>query len=412
MREEGWWFALSNKNPIQDEYEFLKELGKGSTSVVNLARHKASGKEYAVKTVEKTKEKKFPAYEINILLTVSHPNIIRLNSIYESTSSIYLVLEYVSGGELFDSIVSRGFYSEKDAAHVVRQLLTAVLYLHSKGIVHRDLKPENLLYSDTTKDQVLKVADFGLSRINKGELLRTICGTPGYVAPEVLLGHSYDEQVDVWAVGVITYILLCGYEPFYDERGDQAMFRKILRGEFTFNSPNWDNVSLNAKDLVRRMLALDPKKRITAREAYSHCWVKGQAANKQHMEETVDQMRAFNARRRLKAVIDLVATAVHVSNHCNNNNYKQQQQKKAADAAKAIFDDDKRPPNPSSAADDEDDDDDVTRRHEVGSAAGYDSDEEGDERRAASSVGGFVRSPREEHDSDEEPDRLYQGDKV
>jgi len=309
------WFSNSNKGPITEEFELDEELGRGASAVVHSATQYGTGIKFAVKEMTKTKEQcKAMKAEVKVLLTLSHPNIIKYYRIYETPTEVSLVLEYVDGGELFDRIVQRGYYSERDASTVVRQILEALKYLHDKDIVHRDLKPENLLFSDQSDSACLKVADFGLAQIDDSDTqLKTICGTPGYVAPEVLLGKNYSKAVDIWAVGVITYILLCGFEPFYDEGGDQQMFQKIIRGNFEFTSPWWDGVSENAKDLVRRMLTLNPTKRITAVQALHHPWVQGKAANFQHMEKAMGNLREFNAKRKIKGVFQMVSAAARLS---------------------------------------------------------------------------------------------------
>lgn len=247
-------------------------------------------------------EKKIVRTEIGILLRLKHPNIVQLKDIFETETHLYIILELVKGGELFERIVERGFYTEKDAAAAVKELCEAVAYLHENDIVHRDLKPENLLYASETDDSVLKLADFGLSKMLAPEVvMQTVCGTPGYCAPEVLLGKQYGREVDMWAVGVIAYILLCGFEPFYDERGDQAMFRRILKCDFEFVSPWWNDVSLSAKNLVSKLIVLDPSKRLTAKQALQHPWVQGKGAKRDHMEKTQEKLKEFNARRKLKA---------------------------------------------------------------------------------------------------------------
>ncbi|EPY73703.1 Calcium/calmodulin-dependent protein kinase type 1B-like protein [Camelus ferus] len=180
-------------------------------------------------------------------LRVSHPNIVALEDVHESPSHLYLAMELVTGGELFDRIMERGSYTEKDASHLVGQVLGAVSYLHSLGIVHRDLKPENLLYATPFEDSKIMVSDFGLSKIQAGNMLGTACGTPGYVAPELLEQKPYGKAVDVWALGVISYILLCGYPPFYDE-SDPELFSQILRASYEFDSPFWDDISESAFD--------------------------------------------------------------------------------------------------------------------------------------------------------------------
>uniref|UniRef100_H0WWM2 Calcium/calmodulin dependent protein kinase IV n=2 Tax=Otolemur garnettii TaxID=30611 RepID=H0WWM2_OTOGA len=255
-------------------------------------------------------DKKIVRTEIGVLLRLSHPNIIKLKEIFETPTEISLVLELVTGGELFDRIVEKGYYSERDAADAVKQILEAVAYLHENGIVHRDLKPENLLYATPAPDAPLKIADFGLSKIVEHQvLMKTVCGTPGYCAPEILRGCAYGPEVDMWSVGIITYILLCGFEPFYDERGDQFMFRRILNCEYYFISPWWDEVSLNAKDLVRKLIVLDPKKRLTTFQALQHPWVTGKAANFVHMDTAQKKLQEFNARRKLKAAVKAVVAS-------------------------------------------------------------------------------------------------------
>ncbi|MGH0163937.1 UNVERIFIED_CONTAM: hypothetical protein FKN15_046033 [Acipenser sinensis] len=204
-------------------------------------------------------DKKIVRTEIGVLLRLSHPNIIKLKEIFETPVEISLVLELVTGGELFDRKTSwNNLTKHKRVISLTAFILwsascsfPSVQYLHENGVVHRDLKPENLLYATSAPDAPLKIADFGLSKIVDDQVtMKTVCGTPGYCAPEILRGTAYGPEVDMWSVGVITYILLCGFEPFYDERGDQYMFKKILNCEYDFVSPWWDDVSLNAKDLA------------------------------------------------------------------------------------------------------------------------------------------------------------------
>lgn len=295
-------FSVSRKEDVADHYEVGKEMGRGATSVVNLITQKGTKQTYAMKTMTKQIDKKIIKTEIGILLRLQHPNIIRLKEIYESEAKIFLIMELVTGGELFDRIVERGFYSEKDAALVVQQLLEAIKYLHENDITHRDLKPENLLYDNEKDDSPLKLADFGLSKmLTESTSMQTVCGTPGYCAPEVLLGKEYSNSIDLWAVGVIAYILLCGFEPFYDERGDQQMFQKILKCNYKFVSPWWDEISQNAKDFVQKLIVLEPEKRLTAKEALDHDWVKGKGAATKSLQKTQEKLREFNAKRKTKA---------------------------------------------------------------------------------------------------------------
>ncbi|XP_058847692.1 calcium/calmodulin-dependent protein kinase type IV-like isoform X1 [Acipenser ruthenus] len=335
-----YWIDGSNKEEtLADYYELESELGRGATSVVFRCRQKGTQRPYAVKMLKKTNpnclqnetlqleqtlqasrccmskkvDKKIVRTEIGVLLRLSHPNIIKLKEIFETPVEISLVLELVTGGELFDRIVEKGYYSERDAADAVKQILAAVAYLHENGVVHRDLKPENLLYATSAPDAPLKIADFGLSKIVDDQVtMKTVCGTPGYCAPEILRGTAYGPEVDMWSVGVITYILLCGFEPFYDERGDQYMFKKILNCEYDFVSPWWDDVSLNAKDLVRKLIVQDPKKRLSTFQTLQHPWVTGTAVNFAHMDNAQKKLQEFNARRKLKAAVKAVVASTRL----------------------------------------------------------------------------------------------------
>lgn len=304
---EFWVDGSRRDGPVEEFYTLSSELGRGATSIVYRCEEKQTQKPYALKVLKKTIDKKIVRTEIGVLLRLSHPNIIQLKEIFETDTDIALVLELVTGGELFDRIVERGYYSERDAAHVIKQILEAVAYLHENGVVHRDLKPENLLYADLSLDAPLKIADFGLSKIIDDQVtMKTVCGTPGYCAPEILRGNAYGPEVDMWSVGVILYILLCGFEPFFDPRGDQYMYSRILNCDYEFVSPWWDDVSLNAKDLVSKLIVLDPHKRLSVREALQHPWVLGKAARFSHMDTAQRKLQEFNARRKLKAAMKAV----------------------------------------------------------------------------------------------------------
>lgn len=219
------------------------------------------------------------ANEISVLRKLKHPNIVRLLEIFDNATQVCLVMELVTGGELFDRILEKGQYTERDASEVVRQIFDAVAYLHDAGIVHRDLKPENLLYATRTDDSKIMLSDFGLSKVtDEGATLKTACGTPGYVAPEVLMQHPYGKAVDVWSIGVITYILLCGYPPFYAET-DPELFEQIKKAEFEFESPYWDEISAAAKNFIMKLMEKEPEKRYTCRQAMQDPWISGGAAS-------------------------------------------------------------------------------------------------------------------------------------
>jgi len=267
---------------IDDVYTFEKELGKGAFSVVKLGIHKVSKENVAIKIIEKKNVEQDLhrlATEMQVLKSVNHPNIIQLKEIFETDTMLYIVTEVVTGGELFDRIVEKGSYSERDAAVLIKKLVTALEYLHSKNIVHRDLKPENLLLKSPSDDTEIKLADFGLSKVLGTEvMMQTACGTPGYVAPEILQTSDtgYGKEVDMWSVGVITYILLCGFPPFYNENVAQ-LFESIISADFDYPSDYWDNISDDAIDFIDNLLLADPSKRLTATSALQHSWLQGNA---------------------------------------------------------------------------------------------------------------------------------------
>ncbi|XP_069818521.1 calcium/calmodulin-dependent protein kinase type IV-like isoform X1 [Dendropsophus ebraccatus] len=327
--EDMYWIEGSQReNALEHFYTLEQELGSGATSMVFRCEEKGTKRPYAAKRIKKTIDKKIVRTEIGVLLRLSHPNIIKLKDIFETPSEIILILELVTGGELFDRIVERGYYSERDAACVVQQILEAVAYLHANGVVHRDLKPENLLYADMSPNSLLKIADFGLSKIiDDQRTMKTVCGTPGYCAPEILHGSPYGPEVDMWSVGVITYILLCGFEPFFDARGDQYVYSRILSCDFEFMSPWWDDISLNAKDLVMKLIVLDPKKRLTFSQALQHPWVTGRAAKVSHMDRTQKKLQEFNAKRKLKAAMKAVVASSRLGNNHNHSDKTKDMQK-------------------------------------------------------------------------------------
>ncbi|KAL0128374.1 hypothetical protein PUN28_003576 [Cardiocondyla obscurior] len=224
---------------------------------------------------------------------LTHPNIVQLLETFEDKHKVYLVMELVTGGELFDRIVEKGSYTEKDASGLIRQVLEAVDYMHEQGVVHRDLKPENLLYYSPDEDSKIMISDFGLSKMEDSGIMATACGTPGYVAPEVLAQKPYGKAVDVWSIGVISYILLCGYPPFYDEN-DANLFAQILRGEFEFDSPYWDDISASAKDFIGKLMCVNVEERYTCKQALAHPWISGNAASNKNIHSTVSEQLKKN----------------------------------------------------------------------------------------------------------------------
>jgi len=268
-------------NTFEDVYDVFEELGSGAFAVVKKVKSKKSGETFAVKIIDKknvTSDTERLAIEIDVLRRVNHPHIIKLEDIFETEEYLYIVTEIVTGGELFDRIVSKGTYTERDAANLVKKLCEGLEYIHEMGIIHRDLKPENLLLKSKDNDVDIKIADFGLSKImGSAAMTQTACGTPGYVAPEILKGAGYGKEVDMWSVGVITYILLCGFPPFYNEN-IPLLFESILKCDFDYPADYFDDVTDSALDFIDALLIGNVSKRFTAKEALNHEWLKNAPA--------------------------------------------------------------------------------------------------------------------------------------
>jgi len=258
------------------DWEIGKELGSGHFAKVKTGTNKKTGKRCAIKILKKPSGSKMALVEteVGILKQVRHPYIVQCFDVIETPDKVYFMMELMEGGELFDRIVDKGHFTEQDAIGVSIKLIDSIKYLHSKGIAHRDLKPENMLMTSGDKDAEVKITDFGLSKFfdEQTKVMQTPCGTPGYIAPEVLRMKGYGKECDVWSLGVIIYILLCGFPPFYADN-DAQLYEKIKKGEFEFLRPYWDPISDQAKDLIKRMLTVDPKKRITCDEALQHPWL-------------------------------------------------------------------------------------------------------------------------------------------
>ncbi|XP_074168223.1 calcium/calmodulin-dependent protein kinase type II subunit beta isoform X17 [Rhinolophus sinicus] len=283
---------------------------RGAFSVVRRCVKLCTGHEYAAKIINTKKlsarDHQKLEREARICRLLKHSNIVRLHDSISEEGFHYLVFDLVTGGELFEDIVAREYYSEADASHCIQQILEAVLHCHQMGVVHRDLKPENLLLASKCKGAAVKLADFGLAIEVQGDQQAWFgfAGTPGYLSPEVLRKEAYGKPVDIWACGVILYILLVGYPPFWDE-DQHKLYQQIKAGAYDFPSPEWDTVTPEAKNLINQMLTINPAKRITAHEALKHPWVcqRSTVASMMHRQETVECLKKFNARRKLKGAI-------------------------------------------------------------------------------------------------------------
>ncbi|XP_053180604.1 calcium/calmodulin-dependent protein kinase (CaM kinase) II beta 1 isoform X16 [Scomber japonicus] len=302
--------ATTTCTRFTDEFQLYEELGKGAFSVVRRCVKLCTGQEYAAKIINTKKlsarDHQKLEREARICRLLKHSNIVRLHDSISEEGFHYLLFDLVTGGELFEDIVAREYYSEADASHCIHQILDSVHHIHQHDIVHRDLKPENLLLASKCKNAAVKLADFGLAIEVQGDQQAWFgfAGTPGYLSPEVLRKEAYGKPVDIWACGVILYILLVGYPPFWDE-DQHKLYQQIKAGAYDFPSPEWDTVTPEAKNLINQMLTINPAKRITAQEALKHPWVcqRSTVASMMHRQETVECLKKFNARRKLKGAI-------------------------------------------------------------------------------------------------------------
>ncbi|XP_075898095.1 calcium/calmodulin-dependent protein kinase type 1D-like isoform X2 [Nelusetta ayraudi] len=312
-RQEADYVWKKTTENIQDVFEFVQELGSGAFSEVYMVKEKKTGKMFAMKCVKKKQKVDLNLEnEINVLRKIKHDNVVGMEDFYESRTHYYLLMQLVSGGELFDRILDRGVYSEKDASCVIQQVLEAVCYLHQNSIVHRDLKPENILYYSQDENSKIMISDFGLSKMVDNDIMSTACGTPGYVAPEVLAQKPYSKAVDCWSIGVITYILLCGYPPFYEE-SESKLFSKIMKAQYEFDSPFWDNISESAKDFIRNMMQKNPSMRYTPELALRHPWIIGKTARSQDIYYSVSiQIQKNFAKTKWKQAFNAAVAINHM----------------------------------------------------------------------------------------------------
>lgn len=315
----------SQPQTVPCAYKTGRTLGQGTYAVVKEAVNIKTGQYYACKVISKKLmegRQHMVRNEIAALKKVSqgHRSIVTLVDYFETMNNLYLVTDLCVGGELFDRICERGNYYEKDAAHIVKTVLEAVVYLHNQGIVHRDLKPENLLFRDKTEESDLLIADFGLSRVvddDKITVLSTTCGTPGYMAPEIFKKTGHGKPVDMWAIGVITYFLLCGYTPF-DRDTTMEEMQAIITADYKFEPVMyWEGVSDQAKNFITQLLTIDPAQRLTASQALQHTWLatggkdSDLKGTSKHLSDSGEQRdllpdikSAFNAKRTFKKAVN------------------------------------------------------------------------------------------------------------
>lgn len=306
--------AASGTRPFFPEldscYELGKRLGRGCFATVYKARRRSDDVDVAVKAVEKKcldgETAKLLQNELEVLQAVSeHPGIVTLLDSVETETYMFFVMAYVDGGPLLDRIVSKCNFSENDARVILRAIVQTLDYLSHLGCVHRDVKPENILVDNHSKKWPVKLTDFGLSaKMQPDELLHGALGTPLFVAPEILKGEGYDCTCDMWSLGVVLYLVLCGYPPF-PYNNPKELVRAIIHGRYSFPAPEWDHVSGDAKDALTRMMEVDPKRRITPADALRHPWFRA-------AQSTTDlpnsKLKSFNARRKLRAGMFAVRT--------------------------------------------------------------------------------------------------------
>ncbi|PRW61339.1 Pkinase-domain-containing [Chlorella sorokiniana] len=321
---------------LEQEYDLGGQLGEGGYSRVKLATHRETGQQYAIKIIPLPKPgqsvNKYLSNrgaimkEIDALLDLDHPNVVGLKEYFVQNNRVYLVMELLQGGELLDSVLEQGHYSEADARTVFRQVVLAIQYIHSQGIVHRDLKLDNLLLVTPGNISNIKIVDFGFARKehagSAGRLnnMQTVCGTPGYIAPEVIRGimqpsgdpvkegcedpnHHYGPPCDLWSAGIVLYMLLSGMPPFYD-KSEPRLLRSIISGKFSFKDPVWEPVSGEAKDLIRKLLVVDPAQRLTCEQVLEHPWMQG-SGGAEHLPRTAARIQDAITRRRSSSRLTL-----------------------------------------------------------------------------------------------------------
>ena len=318
-KEEGFnkeEFVGKVAGKFEDKYIIVKEIGSGAFSRCLKVKNKITGVSFACKELSKKNVSDYKGLmaEVNLMIKLDHPNIIKLYEVYENESYIYLIMEYCRGGELFDRVIAKTEkgqqYTEKEAASLFKQIMSAINYCHKNGIVHRDLKPENLLFLSKSDNSPIKVIDFGMSKRfdSSTKIMSERVGTAYYISPEVLKG-KYDEKCDIWSAGVILYIIICGY-PCFNGDTDDDIFKAILKGKIQFPSPEWDNISNDAKELIKKMCC-SPDKRLTAEQVLNEVWVKDNApnSNKALLPVMMDGIKEYAKSNKFrKAVLTYIAS--------------------------------------------------------------------------------------------------------
>ncbi|CAD8087698.1 unnamed protein product [Paramecium primaurelia] len=299
-------FIQMKRETIYSTYQVGKLLGEGAYGQVSIVTHRVTGMQRAMKAIRKDclfEEEQAKLFsEMTILKNLNHPHIVNLFELYEDEKFYYLITEYLRGGELFDRIQKAKSFSEADAVRYMKQVISAVAYCHSNNIVHRDLKPENIIFASEDQYSTLKVIDFGTSRkFDKNQNMSKRLGTPYYIAPEVLQ-KKYNEKCDVWSCGVILYILLAGYPPFYG-RNETEIFDKILKGKIPFHTTEWNKISKEAKNLITNMLCQDVEKRYSAQQVLDDPWMQQGQEQNLFDDNFLKNLTEFSAKSKLKQAL-------------------------------------------------------------------------------------------------------------
>ena len=313
-------FVQSNDKAFQEVYIMGSLLSTGSYGELRKVIHRSTKEERAVKIFRKDvasfKGGQHIKQEIEILKKIDHPNIIKIFEFFEEPKRLFVVMEHCKGGELFEEILKRKFFTESQAASIVKQLFSAVAYIHSNNIIHRDLKPENILLEEREDLMSIKLVDFAAATVyNRTDLLKGLLGTAYYVAPEVLSG-TYDEKCDMWSCGVIIFILLSGYPPF-DGNNEQEILAKVKEGNFSFGESIWNSISSESKDLIQKLLC-PVERRLSSAEALRHPWIikfgEGKKVNSESIQAALGNLRSFHNSNKIR---DAVHT--YITTHCLNS---------------------------------------------------------------------------------------------